>query len=117
CPRSAVRALGALQSEGRSDQLHARFCARCFPPHAAGSRPVINVYCEARGWLFDDLRREIAKHGAVASTHPRPDADAWICIRSREFGKTPDPTRTVLQVHDLKTKPRAAGHVSFVHPD
>lgn len=77
---------------------------------------MINVFCRDNGWLFDDLKREIAGHGAVASEKPLPNADAWICIRSSESDLVPDPKRCVLQIHDVKNKiPHGFGKYSYVH--
>lgn len=79
--------------------------------------PKVNVYCSDKGWLFEDLKREIAKCGAIPSTVPLKKADAWICIRTKEAHLSPDPARTVLQVHDCKSQPlEGFGHISFVHP-
>lgn len=77
---------------------------------------LINAYCESRGWLFDDLRSELAATGAVPSEEPLAHADAWICLRSREGRFSPDPARTVLQVHDMETPPAEFGAVALVHP-
>lgn len=78
---------------------------------------LINAYCEPRGWLFDDLRRELAAAGAVPSDEPLAHADAWICLRSRERRFSPNPGRTVLQVHDMETPPAPEfGAVALVHP-
>lgn len=78
---------------------------------------LINAYCESRGWLFDDLRRELAAAGAAPSEEPLAHADAWICLRSHEGRFSPDPARTVLQVHDMETPPAPAfGVKALVHP-
>lgn len=77
---------------------------------------MINVFCRDNGWLFDDLKREIASHGAVASEKPLPDADAWICLRYDEAYKVKYKKRCLLQVHDIKGKaPSGFGLYSFVH--
>ncbi|NLT70277.1 MAG: glycosyltransferase family 4 protein [Verrucomicrobiaceae bacterium] len=77
----------------------------------------INAYCESKGWLFDDLKREFADSGAVVSDSPLSGADAYICIRSGEFRKSPKPERTVVQVHDMRRyRVEGAGCVSLVHP-
>lgn len=62
---------------------------------------MINVYCRDRGWLFQDLQALFRKAGAVTSEEPLPYADAWICIRTDEWKKCPDPRRLVLQIHDM----------------
>ena len=77
---------------------------------------MINVFCENKGWLFEDLKSEIAKFGAVSSEYPLKDAKAWICIRSSEAYKIPDKSRALVQVHDVKNKtPEGYGLYSFVH--
>jgi glycosyltransferase involved in cell wall biosynthesis len=78
---------------------------------------MINVYCKDKGWLFEDLKQLIASYGAVASEKPLKDADAWICIRSRELVLSPNTRKTVCQVHDLNTGDLNCGHVSLVHPE
>lgn len=81
----------------------------------------INVFCRNLGWLFEDLKRALAVAGAHASTEPERQADAWICIRSREWEQIPDLGRAVVQIHDLQLRPapsrlELAGCVQFVHP-
>ena len=78
---------------------------------------MINVYARNLGWLFADLQQNIAKHGAVASETPLPDAKAWICLRDTEAHLSPDPARTLVTVHH--TNPvclRGFGMVGCVHP-
>lgn len=78
---------------------------------------MINVYCEDRGWLFQDLAQELVRAGAVYSQQPLPEADAWICIRTREAKLSPDPKRTVVQVHDTDSHDlEGFGVISCVHP-
>ena len=81
---------------------------------------IINAYCQSRGWLFDDLKAGFKALGAVVSDEPVKTADAWICIRTREAVDSPDPLRTVVQVHDLDQREAVErkewGVVSFVHP-
>lgn len=78
---------------------------------------MINVYCGDRGWLFEDLKREIASFGAEASERPIPGADAYICIRTREAHLSPNRDKTVVQVHDTHQYAlNAYGMVSMVHP-
>ena len=78
--------------------------------------PKINVFCKDNGWLFDDLKREIASFGAIASKKPLKNADAWICVRESEAHLVPDKRRCLLQVHDVKGKtPSDFGQYSFVH--
>lgn len=81
---------------------------------------LINPYAStlASGpWLFDDLKRHFrnprfdhwgVRDGvdepfyslSVSPTEaPDPDADAWICIRAWEVHLTPDPARTIVQIH------------------
>lgn len=59
----------------------------------------INAYCEDRGWLFEDLKRYLADAGAITSEQPLQKADAWICLRTREWQKSPNVARTLVQVH------------------
>ncbi len=82
--------------------------ARPRPPLAVRRtrNELINVVARNRGWLFEDLKRhfvEASGSGAtvVASEQPRRDADGWIFIRTHEAGSSPDPSRTLVQVHDL----------------
>lgn len=77
----------------------------------------INVYCKNRGWLFEDLKREIAQFGAIPSDEPLKDADAWICIRDTEAYLSPDKKRTLVTVHHTEQIRHCGyGMLSFVHP-
>lgn len=83
--------------------------------------PRINAYCTSRGWLFDDLKRQFAEHGALISNAPLPlsEADAWICIRTREVSKSPCAARTLVQIHDMtrwEVTTELAACLSLVHP-
>ena len=67
--------------------------------------PLINVVASDLGWLFEDFKRHFASASGrratiVASERPRHDADAWIFLRTREAASSPDPARTVVQIHD-----------------
>jgi hypothetical protein len=120
---AGVRALtrpGAARAAGRAaapvapvaPPRPARRVARRAAPAAASARrgggggPTINVVAENRGWLFEAWKRRLAAASypgfrVVASDRPLRQADAWIFVRAREAGTTPDPARTVVQVHDL----------------
>lgn len=68
--------------------------------------PLVNVVASDRGWLFEDFKRHFASAAnrratIVASERPRHDADAWVFLRTREAVRSPDPGRTVVQIHDL----------------
>lgn len=77
----------------------------------------INVYCKNKGWLFEDLKREIAEHGAVPSDSPLPDMDAYICIRDDEAKLSPQKRKTVVQIHHTNPiRHKGYGAISFVHP-
>lgn len=76
----------------------------------------INVYCQNRGWLFEDLKQLIASKGATPSECPLPNYDGYICIRTREANLTPSPDKTLVQVHDMgKYDLSRYGAVSLVH--
>jgi len=69
-------------------------------------KPMLNVVAESRGWLFDAWKRRLAEASdpafqVVASNKPLARADAWIFVRAREAAATPDPLRTVVQIHDF----------------
>lgn len=82
------------------------------------SKTVINVYCRSLGWLFDDLKGLIASCGAIPSETPIPNADAYICIRTTEFNKSPRPEKTLVQIHSLEEYDlRGAGIISYCHPE
>jgi glycosyltransferase involved in cell wall biosynthesis len=94
--------------------------------------PVVNVVAENRGWLFEVFKQRLASAAqpgveVVASDRPLRQAGAWIFIRAREAGSSPDPTRTVVQVHDFfdaglyrrggeRSVVRSCGAVSLTHP-
>jgi glycosyltransferase involved in cell wall biosynthesis len=69
-------------------------------------RTLVNVTCRNHGWLFEDLKRAFQKRqhpGAaiVVSNKPITDADVWLVIRAHEIADVPDPSRTLVQVHDM----------------
>ena len=79
-----------------------------FPPRAKSrpKLPVINVVAENRGWLFESWKRGFAAASmpgfdVVPTDRPLRQAAAWIFIRAKEAIATPDPRRTVVQLHDL----------------
>jgi len=81
----------------------------------------VNAYCKNLGWLFEDLKRTLAGAGAFVTNEPDESADAWVCIRSREWKSSPDLRRTTVQIHDIHLKPKpnclnSAGCVQFTHP-
>jgi len=94
--------------------------------------PVVNVVAEDRGWLFEVFKQRLASPAqsgieVVASDRPLRQAGAWIFIRAREAGSSPDPARTVVQVHDFfgahlyrsageRSAVGSCGAVSLTHP-
>ena len=77
----------------------------------------INVYCENRGWLFEDLKQLIASKGATPSEKPLSGYDKYICIRTKECKFSPSSENTLVQVHDMgEYDLRKYGLVSLVHP-
>ncbi len=94
--------------------------------------PTINVVAEDRGWLFDVWKRQLAAtaqegYSVVASAKPLRQADAWIFVRAREALGSPQPARSVVQLHDLFDDGRYApggeraavlrcGGLSLTHP-
>jgi glycosyltransferase involved in cell wall biosynthesis len=97
-----------------------------------GDGPVVNVAALDKGWFFEDLKRHFAHAGrpgvrVAVSERPRRDADAWIVIRTHEAAASPDPARTLVQIHDMfdaglykpdgkRASVRRCGAVSFTHP-
>lgn len=93
----------------------------------------INVYAANWQWLFEDLKRHFTggngplewydstwgwKHHVTASDAPGPAADAWICLRTREAPLSPDPSRTVVMVHDMdRHSIFGYGGYVFTHPE
>lgn len=76
----------------------------------------INVYCKDKGWLFEDLKNTIALKGATPSEKPLSGFDKYICIRTKEANLSPNPKKTVVQVHDMATYDlRDYGKISLVH--
>jgi hypothetical protein len=74
---------------------------------APDARPLrVNAVAAPRGWLFACWQRQLAAvrlPGILvqASATPLHDADAWVFVRAREAGASPDPSRSVVQLHDL----------------
>lgn len=67
---------------------------------------IVNVFARNRGWLLEDLKQHFAAaaHPSVrvaVSERPQRQADAWIVLRANETPATPDPKRTLVQLHDL----------------
>jgi glycosyltransferase involved in cell wall biosynthesis len=60
----------------------------------------INSYLIKEGQLFLDFQNWFSLFGVTISTEPILDADYWICLRPIEAEKSPDITRTIIQVHD-----------------
>ena len=99
------------------------------------ARPLtINVVARNRGWLFEDLKRHFTaategEYRVVASERPVRAADRWIFLRTHEAAASPDPRRTLVQIHDLfdhglyrpgKARYRAihrSGAIVLTHPD
>ncbi len=75
--------------------------------HGATPPPLrIEVVAEPRGWLFAHWQRQLAATGRPgialqACARPSAAADAWIFVRAREAARCPDPSRAVVQLHDL----------------
>jgi glycosyltransferase involved in cell wall biosynthesis len=66
----------------------------------------INVYAADLGWLFEDLKRLLAGIRldgvkVISTNEPLRRADAWVTLRTREAGATPDRDRTAVQIADL----------------
>lgn len=96
-------------------------------------KPLVNVVAKNRGWLFEDLKDHFYAGadrlgvGVACSDEPWPTADAWIYLRTHEAASSPDPSRTVAQIHDMFADdygpdgPRRCvekcGAVSLTHPD
>lgn len=75
----------------------------------AGTRktlPVVNFACMNRGWFFEDLKRHFVRAArsdvrVAVSDRPLAEADAWIFARTKEAADTPNPSRTIVQIHDM----------------
>jgi glycosyltransferase involved in cell wall biosynthesis len=75
-------------------------------PRPTLALPIINVVAENRGWLFEAWKRAYTASAwpgfqITASDRPLRHAAAWIFVRAKEAAATPDPRRTVVQLHDL----------------
>lgn len=99
----------------------------------AQSLPVISIVAENRGWLFESWKHALAATAQsgfriAASQKPLPQADAWVFLRASEAARSPDPMRSVVQIHDLcepalyrpggvrEAVARCAG-IALTHPD
>lgn len=72
----------------------------------AQSLPVINVVAGNKGWLFETWKQALAAtpqpgFRVAPSQKPLPQADAWVFLRASEAARSPDPMRSVVQLHDL----------------
>ena len=102
------------------------------PATARTPRAEINIFARNHGWRFEEVKKQLIARArarglpARASDRPQRDAGAWIAIRAAEAGLTPDPARTLVQIHDLANAatyapgaPRAAvatcSHVQLAH--
>jgi glycosyltransferase involved in cell wall biosynthesis len=66
----------------------------------------VNVVARNAGWFFEDLKRHFraiprSDLSVVATDQPLRDADAWVYLRTCEAASSPDPGRTVVQIHDM----------------
>lgn len=69
--------------------------------------PVLNVVAEHKGWLFEQWKQALAAgqllgYRVQASLRPLPQAQAqaWLFVRASEAARSPDPMRSVVQLHD-----------------
>jgi len=65
----------------------------------------VNVYALNRAWLFEDLKTHFAKLvmpgiKIIVTERPILNADSWVCLRAAEARKSPNKSRTVVQIHD-----------------
>ncbi|MGO1068725.1 glycosyltransferase [Lysobacter sp. CA199] len=72
---------------------------------SAETAPTINVVAENKGWLFEHWKQALAAQSQpgyriVASERPIAQARAWIFLRASEAGRSPEPMRSVVQLHD-----------------
>ena len=106
--RSPVRkSVSAKRSAPKSRPKKPSFTKPVLPTRLqTGSDVVVNVVARDLGWLFEDLKshfRGFRRAGVrvVTSTTAQDSADSWIYLRAREANRSPDPKRTVVQIHDL----------------
>lgn len=83
-----------------------RAAARKAAPMPAPSLPTLNVVAENKGWLFEHWKQALASaappgYRVAATQKPLPQAEAWIFLRAREAARSPDPMRSVVQLHDM----------------
>ncbi len=96
----------------------------------ATPRPArVDVFARNKGWRFEQIKVDLAARArsrglaVTVSDRPRHDADAWIAIRTAEAPSSPDPARTLVQVHDVAAVPDGPGsalpdigRVQVLHP-
>jgi glycosyltransferase involved in cell wall biosynthesis len=96
---------------------------------------LINVYALNKGWLFEDLKDHFRglprfrEFEVAVSDAPLLKAGAWVALRTNEGSESPNPSRTVICIHDLFSEPemyapggsrqcvRDAGALVFSHPE
>ncbi|MGD9359119.1 MAG: glycosyltransferase [Desulfobacterales bacterium] len=66
----------------------------------------INIVAENKGWLFEDFKTHFSNtHWTnariITSDRPAKKADTWIFLRTKEAAHTPNPKRTIVQIHDM----------------
>jgi hypothetical protein len=77
----------------------------------------INVFCQNKGWLFQDLKENISRFGAISSEFSLPNMDSYICIRDSEGFLSPRPDKTLIQIHHINPVDlKGFGMVACVHP-
>lgn len=129
-PERAAALLESAISAKKVAAAVARSKVAVIPPRSTG--PTVNVVSENRGWLFEVWKQRFASAASAgievaASNKPLRHADAWIFIRAREAVSSPDPGRTVVQLHDLfdaglyrrggeRSVVHSCGAVSMTHP-
>lgn len=67
---------------------------------------VINIVAVNKGWFFEDLKMHFRKVEGrdiriVTSDRASENVDSWIYLRTKEAALTPDPKRTIVQIHDM----------------
>ncbi|HSR68820.1 MAG TPA: glycosyltransferase [Acidobacteriota bacterium] len=101
--RSAKAGRGVELDGGRSETKSLRVSSTAAP--ATANHLTVNVVARNHGWVFEDLKEHFLAAASAGirvllSERPRSDADRWIFIRTQEAVSSPDPSRTLVQIHD-----------------
>lgn len=93
----------------------------------------VNVVATNKGWLFEDLKKHFSRLRmpgvkVVSTEKPLRNSNSWLFLRASEAARSPDSSRTLVQIHDQfddgmyakggsRHVIKDCGGICFTHPD